>query len=230
MASRNFAILVLFAAACPVLSGQTASLSGQLTDTSGAALPNAAVSVTNEQTNQAAIVRTNREGLFGLPSLAPGTYLVKAEAAGFKTLTRSGVKLDVRQAARLDLVLEVGQVSESVEVSAQAAPLVTESPAVESTVTEQQIRAQPLNSRDFNQLVLLAAGAVDNINSGNGRDFGAVAANGNRSFSNDYTVDGAPNNDLYQGLSAIPLSIDVIQEFKVTSPWPRRCTARQARR
>jgi len=113
--------------------------------------------------------------------------------------------------------MEVGSVSGRIEITADAAPVYTTSQSVESTVTREQISTLPLNSRDFNQLVLLAAGAVEDINAGNGRNFGGVAANGNRSFSNDYTIDGAPNNDVYQGLSALPLSIATIQEFKFTS-------------
>lgn len=95
--------------------------------------------------------------------------------------------------------------------------MLTQSASVESTIIREQIESLPLNGRDFNGLVLLAAGAVENINSGNGKDFGSVAANGNRAFSNDYLLDGTANNDVFQGRSGVAVSVDVIREFKVTS-------------
>ena len=186
-------------------------------DPSGASIVSADVQLVSDGTRAVITTKTGRDGGFVFPSVAPGTYSLRVEAPGFKVITRSDLKLDVQATASLRLTMEVGATSERIEVTAEAAPVYTTSQSVESTVTSEQISMLPLNSRDFNQLVLLAPGAVDNINSGNGRDFGAVAANGNRSFSNDYTIDGTPNNDMYQGLSALPLSIDVIREFKVTS-------------
>src|SRR5207244_1947512 len=131
------------------------------------------------------------EGLFVVTSLAPGNYRVEAEAQGFQTRAAEHVKLDAQQSRRILLALPVGGVSQEIDVVSKA-PLLEESPSVASTVTRDQVDSLPLNSRDFNQLVLLAGGAVDNINSGNGRDFGAVAVNGNRAFSNDYLIDGTP--------------------------------------
>ena len=162
-------------------------------------------------------LQTQNNGNFVAPFLPPGMYTISVEKTGFKRLTFGDIKLDVQQSVSLNLTLQLGTVSDSIDVTAQSAPLLSDSPSVESTVDRKQIQTLPLNTRDFNQLVLLAPGAVQNVNAGNGRDFGAVAANGNWSFSNDYLVDGVPNNNDYQGLSALPLSIDAIQEFKVTS-------------
>jgi hypothetical protein len=199
------------------LQAQNARLSGDVVDPSGGLVPNAELRLTNEGTLREFIARSGSQGQFAFPSLAPASYRLQVQAPGFKTLIRSGITLDVQATAKLRLVLEVGSLSDRVDVLADAAPVFTTSPSVEAAVTRDQINTLPLNSRDFNQLVLLATGAVENISSGNGRDFGAVAANGNRSFSNDYTIDGSPNNDMYQGQAALPLSIDMIQEFKVTS-------------
>ena len=106
--------------------------------------------------------------------------------------------------------------TQSVSVAAESASIETSSPSIESTITRQQIEELPLNGRDFNQLVLLAAGSVDN-NVGGGTDFGSVALNGNRTYGNGYLIDGMPNTNSFQGTSAVPLSIDVIREFKVIS-------------
>jgi len=208
---------MLLAGACLVVCAQNAKLAGELTDATGSSIPGATVQLLDVETLAKLKATTGREGEFLFPSVPPGTWELQAEAQGFRSLTRSGLKLDVASSSRLRLTMEVGSVSDRIEVTAEAAPVYTTSQSVESTVTREQIATLPLNSRDFNQLVLLAAGAVENINAGNGRDFGGVAANGNRSFSNDYTIDGSPNNDMYQGLPALPLSIDTIREFKVTS-------------
>jgi hypothetical protein len=215
MSKTVFFFLLLSCAS--LLNAQSARLGGDVSDPSGAAISGASVTLVNQGTRAQLHTRTASAGEFVFPSVLPGIYNIQVEANGFKSVTRSGIKLDVTEVARLRIAMEVGTVSERLEITAEAAPVIVTSQSVESEVTREQIATLPLNGRDFNQLVLLAAGAVDNINSGNGRDFGSVAANGNRAFSNDYTIDGAPNNDLYQGKSALPISIDTIQEFKVTS-------------
>src|SRR5437868_9241048 len=106
--------------------------------------------------------------------------------------------------------------TQSVSVAAESAAIETDSPAVAATIVRQQIEELPLNGRDFNQLVLLSAGSVDN-SVGGGTDFGSVALNGNRTYGNAYLVDGTPNTNAFQGTAAVPLSIDVIREFKVIS-------------
>src|SRR5262245_40270296 len=206
--------LCLFAAP---LFAQNARLAGDVIDPAGLGIPNAAVKLLHEGTRAELRTLTGRDGDFVFPSVVPGSYKLHVEAVGFKSVTRNALKLDVLQSAKLRVSMDVGAVTERVDVTAELAPALVTSASIESAVTREQIGTLPMNGRDFNALVLLAAGAVDNINAGNGRDFGAVAANGNRAFSNDYTIDGAPNNDVYQGRSALPLSIDTIQEFKVTS-------------
>jgi hypothetical protein len=197
MKLRSWPVLLLllgFATA----QAQNARLSGEIVDATGGLIRNAEVKLTNDGTQREFVTTTGTAGQFSFPSLMPATYTIQVRADGFKTLNRPGLALDVQATAKLRLALEVGATSERIEIQAEAAPVISSSPSVESAVTRDQINTLPLNSRDFNQLVLLATGAVENINSGNGRDFGGVSANGNRSFSNDYTIDGAPNNDMYQ--------------------------------
>ena len=114
-----------------------------------------------------------------------------------------------------DVRLEVAAAQREVVVVTTSAPVVSESPSVESTMVRDQIQTLPLNSRDFNQLVLLAAGAVENAYAGH--DFGSVAVNGNRAYGNDYVIDGTPNTNPFVRSSATAISVDTIREFKVTS-------------
>jgi hypothetical protein len=209
--------LILSLAALSQAFSQNAKLSGEVIDATGASMSDALIRLVQESTGVRLQTTTTRTGSFLFSSVPAGNYALECESKGFRKLVRPGLVLEVASSQRLVLRMEIGRVEEAIEVSEQEARVYSTAQTVAGEVTRDQIASLPLNSRDFNQLVLLAAGAVENINAGNGRDFGAVAANGNRSFSNDYTIDGAPNNDLYQGLAALPLSIDVIQEFKVTS-------------
>ena len=190
--------------------------SGAVTDPSGAGVPQASVRAVNRETGQKVVELTNADGRFVLYPLAAGVYDIQAQKDGFSTFVITGVKVDVSESVSRNIVLQVGVVSQSVTVTAQAAGIQTDSPSIAATIVRQQIEDLPLNGRDFNQLVLLSAGSVDNATGGN-NDFGSVALNGNRTYGNAYLLDGAPNRNSFQGSSAIPLSIDVIREFKVYS-------------
>ncbi len=190
--------------------------SGTVSDTSGAGVPDATVTAISVETNQKRVEKTNGEGRFVLYPLPPGVYDITVTKDGFSAFVISGLKMDVSASLSRNITLTVGTMSQSVSVTAEAAIMQTDSPAVATTIERQQIEQLPLNGRDFNQLVLLAAGSVDNSTGGN-NDFGSVALNGNRSYGNSYLVDGTPNTNVFQGTAAVPLSIDVIREFKVYS-------------
>jgi hypothetical protein len=168
------------------------------------------------ETGQKLAKKTTTQGQFVLYPLPPGIYNLTAQKTGFAMFTISGVKIDVSESVVRNISLEVGATTQSVTVAAESAAIETSSPSIQSTITRQQIEELPLNGRDFNQLVLLAAGSVDN-NVGGGTDFGSVALNGNRTYGNAYLVDGTPNTNSFQGTSAVPLSIDVTREFKAIS-------------
>ena len=185
---------LLLLSALPVLA-QNASLSGLVLDPSRSAIPQAAITITNDETNLAIRLVTNAEGLFFAPSLSPGRYKIEAAKAGFQPILLASVSLDSQQSRRVQLTLPVSQLTQQIEV--KDANILEESSSVSSTIDRRQINTLPLNSRNFNQLILLVGGAADNINSGNGHDFGGVAVNGNRAFSNDYLIDGVSNNDIY---------------------------------
>jgi hypothetical protein len=189
---------------------------GTITDQTGAILPGVTVTATELETQRQTVATTNRDGQYVLYPLPAGTYALTARLDGFQPHELRGLRINVADVLVRHIVLRVGGGTEEVTIVAKSAGL-QQGPTVGSVIAAEQVANLPLNGRDYNQLVLLAGGAVENIGSGNGRDFGDVAANGNRAFSNDYLLDGAPNNDLYQGRSAIPLSVDTIRELKVTS-------------
>src|SRR4051794_8497790 len=121
------------------LHGQTlGSIAGQVRDSSGAAIPEARVTATNAGTNARRTALSNDAGDFGFPSLPPGTYTVAAERPGFKTMVRSQVEIQVQQNARIDFELQVGLVSESVEVVANAV-MVTENATVGTVIENRRI-------------------------------------------------------------------------------------------
>ena len=132
----SVAVFALLLAAS--LDGQTlGTFTGEVKDSTGAAVAGATVTVRNTATNANRVVTTNNDGLYTIPALVPGIYDVKAEKTGFKVATRSGVELQVQQTARVDFGLEVGQVSETIEVSG-ALPLLTTENATVGTVIEQK--------------------------------------------------------------------------------------------
>ena len=211
-------MLACAALALAALNAQTTAgrITGTITDASGAVVVGAKVTALNVETGAERASRSNSEGIYVLYPLAPGIYQITVESPGFRTERLEDLRVDVGAALVRNVKLEVGAVEQQVVVSADVAPVLSQSASLESTIIREQIESLPLNGRDFNELVTLAAGAVDN-NVGGGTDFGAVAVNGNRAYSNDYLLDGTPNNNLFQNRSAAPVSVDLIREFKVTS-------------
>lgn len=212
---NRFLLLVAFAS---TLNAQTVAvrLTGTVMDSSQSAIPGAYVTARNVETGGSLRASSNAIGVYVLYPLQAGEYTLFAEARGFQSVRIENLRLDAASTVSRNILLEIGKVESAVTVSADVEPTLTQSASLASTITREQIDTLPLNGRDFNQLVTLAAGAVDN-NVGGGTDFGAVAVNGNRTYSNDYMIDGTPNNNLYQNRSAAPVSVDLIREFKVTS-------------
>jgi carboxypeptidase family protein len=209
--------LLLAPAILPIARAQStaARISGTVVDASGAALQNARVSATNLETGWKVNAASNAEGRYVLFPLPPGTYSVDFEKTGFHTLRIEQIQLYAGDSVGRNARLEVGAISQAVTVSSSVLAL-NESPSTESTITEDQVNTLPLNGRDYNQLVLLGGGAVDPV-AGVSYDLGSVAINGNRSYSNEYSVDGVSNTFTWQNISAVPLSVGLIREFKVIS-------------
>ncbi|MGB8261445.1 MAG: TonB-dependent receptor [Terracidiphilus sp.] len=201
-------------------AGATGTILGTVTDSTGAIIPNVKITVTNTATNVAFHTVTSSAGDYYAPSLNPGTYSVSAESKGFQKSVTTGFKLDVDQKIRVDLALRPGAVTETLEVTAQAVTLDTDSAALSQLVSQQQVEELPLNGRNFMQLLLVGAGAVTvggeqgTMRQGEGD---AISVNGGRPEGNNYTLDGLVNTDPALVTPAVILSQDAIGEFKVES-------------
>src|SRR5437588_10153675 len=207
-----------------VAFGQTfGSIDGELRDTTGAAVTGVTVSVINTGTNASRAVVTNEAGAYAFPSLPPGTYTVKVEKAGFKSVVRNQIELQVQLAARVDFELQVGQVSESIEVRADAALLVTDNATVGTVIENKRIVELPLNGRNYLQLVSLAPNVSTGFagqgqagaRQGGIRAGQTIAVAGQRTNFNHYTLDGVENTDPNFNTFVVLPSIDALQEFKV---------------
>src|SRR5204862_3641065 len=123
------------------------AISGAVTDTSGAAIPGATVTVTNTATSGARTTVTNADGLYTFPSLPPGTYTLKVELQGFKTAEIAAFKVDVQQNVRVDVPLQIGALSETVNVAARATLLNTETTTIGTVIENKVVTELPLNGR-----------------------------------------------------------------------------------
>jgi hypothetical protein len=206
-----------------VLAGQEfrATVTGVVTDPSGAGVPNGVVQARNLATNEVAAATTDGRGSYTIPLLKPGTYNLSAEAAGFKKITHENLTLNVGQTASIDLTLEVGAVTESLSVTAEA-PLLETAKADRGLVIDAQgVREFPLNARNPFMLSILSAGVNFNGNVIYQRPFdnGGIAdwnINGGYDRNNEFLLDGAPNNGQAgnNNIALVP-SVDAVQEFKV---------------
>src|SRR5687767_12748859 len=142
---------------------------GTVMDPSGAVVPGAAVTLTNEQTNIDSKVTTDESGNYVVPNLRPGTYSVKVEASGFKPSVAKGVSAFSNRTVRADVALETGTITQAVEVQATAPVVNSESSAISSVMDSRTIVDLPLNGRGVDQLVLLGAGVTQLDNANNPR-------------------------------------------------------------
>ncbi|HWB99953.1 MAG TPA: carboxypeptidase-like regulatory domain-containing protein, partial [Bryobacteraceae bacterium] len=142
--------------------GNTGSLLGTVTDSSSAVVPNVRVTITNTQTGVQASTITDSLGNYLFNFLAPGTYKVEAEVTGFKKFTRENVSLDMNRQLRIDVVLETGSVTETVNVAAQTPLLETETGTLSSTIENRQVVSLPTLGRNPQDFRLLVPGVVQN--------------------------------------------------------------------
>ncbi len=210
-----------------VMFAQTSSqLTGSITDKSGAAVPNADVTVINADTGVERKTNSNESGSFNLPFLTPGNYKVTVQKQGFRGITQDNLRLEVNQVARLDFVLEVGQVSESINVSERPPLVESESSSLGQVVETKAIQDLPLNGRNFVQLAILGPGVTGvgfgsrgTIMSGSRPDDlrpgSELFANGNREGSNNFLMDGADNNDRLTLSIVLRPSVEAVREFKI---------------
>ena len=194
----------------------TGTLVGTVKDTSGAVIPHATVTITNQQTDRRESVTTNLEGRYTSLPLPPGSYRVEAGLQGFRRAARADVVLQVNAALVIDFSLEVGDLTDEVEVRANATLLETTSGTVGKVVDNRRILELPLNTRNVYSLIFLTPGVAGTI--GNNYNSMSYSVNGARPTMMDTVIDGVtasfPTVNGFTGISVFP-SVDAIQEFKV---------------
>jgi hypothetical protein len=215
---------IAFSLALTVPSGMaqttTGSIIGLVTDTTGSAVPKAAVTVTRVDTGIATKTTTDISGNYVVTPLQPGPYSVTVEAQGFKKSVSAGIALNVQDRLAVNVTLEVGQITETVEVQGVAAPLQTDTSYLGQVVDSQKIVDLPLNGRFFTRLAVLTAGAAPTAPGARDERTGGFSANGVRPYQNNYLLDGIDNNSLSEDLTneasfVVGPSPDAIAEFKV---------------
>ena len=197
-----------------------AQMSGKVVDQTGAVIPNAKIDVQNTGTGLDRIVISSSNGEYEIPSLPAGAYRVNATAAGFKTYSQSGIVLEDGQNARVDVVLQIGNASETVQVSANSVQVDTSSASIRTEVDTTQIEELPLNTRDTLQLITLVPGVGDAtlpaavINQRSGPTF---SVNGSRINGSEVSLDGAIFvTGLYNRPANLP-NPDSIGEFSLVT-------------
>jgi len=220
-------VLVLAFSLAAVAQTYEGRILGTVTDKLGGAIKDAKVTITNVDTGVSRGLVTNEAGDYVAPSLPPGVYRITAEATGFKKIERLGVRLEVAKDARIDLVLEPGEIRETIRVTEQAPLVETTNDTLGGTFANKAINDLPLNGRDYQNLVVLRPG----VQRSPGGGFLSISSNGNRPEDNNFIFDGIDNNDPYygsqivnvEGVQGTPgsiLPIDAIQEFNAVENPP----------
>jgi hypothetical protein len=207
-------------------SSTTGNITGTVRDPQGAAVPKAEVTITDEKTGASRTITATEDGFYNATSLPAGMYTISTAPTGFKKTISTGVELHVNENKTVNLDLQVGQVTETVTVTSEAAPVELRSGEVSSLISEKQVTELPLNGRNYAQLALMVPGVSPVTQAGAGGAFATrgtglnsgvdMSVNGNQSNSNLWTVDGVNNMDVGSNRTLLVFpSIDAIQEFRV---------------
>jgi Carboxypeptidase regulatory-like domain len=217
--------LLMVATAAPAALAQSVSgtILGTVTDSSGAIVAGAKVTIVNEGTALTRTVISDANGEYTAPSLPTGTYTVMSEMTGFKALALSNIEVGVDQRVRINLKLDIGAMTESVSVQAETPLVQTSSSELGTTVGSVQIEALPLNGRNFVNLTRSIPGVLRGIPNANIDGSGSLAwrasasfsANGQRPRDNNYMLDGVDNNETWLQTVVIFPSVDALDEFKL---------------
>ncbi len=231
---RMLIVIAIIAVTPALLFGQAvnfASIHGRVADKSDAAVAGAEVKATQVATGLVRTTTTTNDGNFTLPSLPVGEYKVQVSAKGFKDYRQTGIILTVGSSAAINASLEVGAITETVEVHADAAMVETHENSISSLIDNSRIVEMPLNGRNLPGLMMLVGGASDNpvpsndLNSsknyGNGLATGGpsvtISVGGGQANANNYLLDGADHNDGFSNVNAPFPFPDAVQEFSIQS-------------
>ncbi len=204
----------------------TGQINGIVTDSSGGVLPGVTVEAISTATSAVRSAVSGTDGLYTIPLIPPGNYTVKASLQGFRTSQRDNVRVTVTETARVAFQLEVGQLSETITVSAEATLVETSNATRGIVIDERKVVDLPLNGRNFAQLGTLIPGVVappgglggqagDATPGGFGNATGGFNVNGMRNQSNNFLMDGATNNDTFNTGFVLRPPPDAIEEFKI---------------
>jgi Carboxypeptidase regulatory-like domain/TonB-dependent Receptor Plug Domain len=221
--TRSFAFVsavLLLVTGCVVAQTSEGRILGAVSDSSGAVVAGANVTVTNTATNVGRQLVTTSAGEYVAPNLEPGTYTVTAESTGFMKAVSKPFLLEVSRDVRIDLKLQPGAITETMEVSAEGTLVDTSDAALNGVLSNKAISELPVEGRDFQNLLELHPGVQRTPGGG----FQSITSNGNRAEDNNFFIDGADDNDAYygegvaneagiQGTPASFLPLDAIQEF-----------------
>src|SRR5215472_18011495 len=203
----------------------TAAINGAVTDPSGAAVTGARIVVTDLDRGTQFSATTDSSGSYSLPRLPVGRYDVKVESAGFQSAIRKDITLVLNQVAAVNFQLKIGNIGQTIEVTAAPPILQTEQTQVNTVMESNAILAIPLQSRNYQQLALLTPGTVTtspaSFNGGQTTfNSGRPDINGNREQANYYLLDGMDNNEFVDNNVAYSPNVDAIQEFNVITNNP----------
>src|SRR6266581_2977430 len=205
--------------------GAVAQISGSVKDQTGAVLPGVEITLTQIDTSATRMTLTNESGAYSLPNLPVGPYKMEATLSGFVTFVQTGIVLQVNSNPAINVVLQVGQVSQTLEIQADVAMVETRSTGVGQVIDNQRVVELPLNGRNLTDLILLSGAAVVTGGFNGNRNYPtqAISVAGGSGGGTAYLLDGADHNDLHNNLN-LPLPFpDAMQEFKVeTSAVPAR--------
>jgi len=229
----RFALFLSALLAVPILQAQVATgqINGTVTDRTGASVPGARVTLTNQATRVAEQRQTNANGYFVFINVQPGEYVMSVEATGFKTTQVPAFQIAVNQTMTENLTLDVGGVNQTVEVTAQAPLLQASTANLGTVISEKAVKELPLNGRNFTQLMILTPGAnpvstaqgsgVSTTDAGvtaiPGTNFFKPSLHGQQNRSVLYYMDGIINTDFRGSIYGVEPIIETVQEFKVQS-------------
>jgi hypothetical protein len=212
----------------------TAQVSGTVVDPSGAFVPGADVKITNTDTSATRTTQSNKDGAFNFPQLAIGPYRLEVSKQGFQTFAQSGIVLQVNTNPTIAVTLQVGSVAQTVEVTANAAMVETQSNSVGAVIEPEQVVDLPLNNRQPTELITLAGGTVNTSSASGGLvsnlDYPTAVSfsvAGSQRNGTNYLLDGAANMDYRTNVGSPMPFPDALQEFKLeTSTVPANLGSR----
>ena len=213
MQIRIVALLVFGAAAAQAQS--TGTIVGTVQDSSSGVVPGAAIRVTNEGTGHQTAAVTDAAGRFSFPRLPVGVYRLEASSSGFRQFITEGIRLDADQSRQANIVLEVGQTTETVTVTGAVGLVETLGATLKEVVDEKRIVDLPLNGRNPLQLQLLLPGVVPSRGSVSLAQNEFISVNGARGNQNNYMLDGGDNNDPLTNSASLVPNPDALEEFSI---------------